>query len=136
MTGQVGHTHPGQDEKAGVVRHGRQMALARRGIPADPGIARAAGPGRSTEQQASHRLAVAAVRDILHGLAHGVAQAQVVIGAEQATKQPVLVAGVFNAGDLQRRQVLQRSGDRLAAMGDPKRGAVAVAVGGLALPRR
>jgi hypothetical protein len=45
MTGQVRNPDPGQDEKAGVVCHVGQVALARQGTPTDPGIARAAFPG-------------------------------------------------------------------------------------------
>lgn len=119
MTGQVRNVHPGQDEEARVVRHQRQIARACRCQPTDPGIARAAFSRCRAEQQAGHRAPVAAVNEVRHVLAHGVAQAQFVVGGEHTTKPPVLVAGGVNAGDPQPPQLLQRTDDRLAAMGYP-----------------
>jgi len=76
--------------------------------------------------QLVYRLAAA---QALHVLAHRVAQPQVVMGVEQAAEQPVPLAGVLYTGELKRRQLRQRTGDRFAAMGDLKRRAVAQPIG-------
>ena len=52
MAGQMRHTHPGQDEKAGIVGHEVEVGGSGVRLPADKGVARGGFPGGGTEEEA------------------------------------------------------------------------------------
>ena len=57
MTGQIGHAHPGQDQKARVVAQQPEVALPGLPIPPDKGVTALCFPGSRSKQHTAQRMA-------------------------------------------------------------------------------
>ncbi|KFZ44118.1 hypothetical protein DS62_09960 [Smithella sp. SC_K08D17] len=74
VAGQMRYRHPGQHQKARVVRQETEVCFPSGSSPTDPGIARRALPRRRAEQRTAHRPSRAVahqIPDVLADFCHG-----------------------------------------------------------------
>src|SRR6266568_693205 len=113
MAGQVPDSHPGQNQKAAVVDHPRQVRLAHRWTPADVGIARRHLPGRAGEQQTRQQGMgrLQGTDKITQVRAVGHLVAEIMITLDILAKQKA-VGAVVEQLQLNREVIADRAGNR------------------------
>ncbi len=82
MAGQMRHTHPGQDEKAGIVGHEVEVGGSGVRLPADKGVARSGFPGGGTEEEAGQILPGAIPHQVLEMFTDRSGEPEVVMVAQ------------------------------------------------------
>jgi len=136
MTGQIGHTHPGQDQKARVIAQEPEVALPPLPIPPDKGVTALCFPGSRSKQHTAQRMACLIPNQVLEVLSHAITMAKVMIAMQQELEQEHVVVGFPQRFNPQRPQGAQIPFNRTAIMGHFGDLTVATGVGGRSLAGR
>jgi hypothetical protein len=106
VRGQMGHPHPGQDQKTLLVGHPSQTLTSLRGRPANKLVPRRHFPGRRAKDHHRQLSPLGVAGQVLHILANGAVETPVVILRQQLSHPSPQFGGVgqFQAHRLQELQ--------------------------------